>query len=96
MDCCCPCAARGYLYGDEIGMGDNIYLGTGMVCARQCQVERGWTAVFSAADPERLYFADDSNSVYGYQAVNVECRDGRAFAAQLDEVADQTASISGV
>jgi len=46
-------------YGDEIGMGDNIYLGDRMVCARQCSGTGGWNGGFSAADPERAVFADD-------------------------------------
>jgi maltose alpha-D-glucosyltransferase/alpha-amylase len=59
-------------YGDEIGMGDNIYLGDRNGVRTPMQWNGGWNGGFSAADPERLYSPMISNSVYGYQAVNVE------------------------
>jgi maltose alpha-D-glucosyltransferase/alpha-amylase len=58
-------------YGDEIGMGDNIYLGDRNGVRTPMQWNGGWNAGFSAADPERLSFAVISNPIYGYQAVNV-------------------------
>ena len=48
-------------YGDEIGMGDNIYLGDRNGVRTPMQWNGGWNAGFSAADPERLYSAVISN-----------------------------------
>jgi maltose alpha-D-glucosyltransferase / alpha-amylase len=59
-------------YGDEIGMGDNIYLGDRNGVRTPMQWNGGWNAGFSGADPERLYSALISNPLYGYQVVNVE------------------------
>src|SRR3974377_406681 len=59
-------------YGDEIGMGDNIYLGDRNGVRTPMQWSGGWNAGFSTAAPERLYLPLISNSVYGYQTVNVE------------------------
>ena len=59
-------------YGDEIGMGDNIYLGdrNGVRTPMQWSPDRN--AGFSRADPQRLYLPPIMDSVYGYEAVNVE------------------------
>ncbi len=62
-------------YGDEIGMGDNIYLGDRNGVRTPMQWNGGWNAGFSTADPERLAFAMISNAVYGYQAVNVAAQE---------------------
>jgi maltose alpha-D-glucosyltransferase/alpha-amylase len=59
-------------YGDEIGMGDNIYLGDRNGVRTPMQWNGGWNGGFSAADPERLPQPLISNPLYGYQAVNVE------------------------
>jgi maltose alpha-D-glucosyltransferase/alpha-amylase len=59
-------------YGDEIGMGDNIYLGDRNGVRTPMQWNGGWNSGFSAADPERLAQPIISNPVYGYQAVNVD------------------------
>jgi maltose alpha-D-glucosyltransferase/alpha-amylase len=59
-------------YGDEIGMGDNIYLGDRNGVRTPMQWNGGWNAGFSTADPERLYSPLISNPVYGYQAINVD------------------------
>jgi maltose alpha-D-glucosyltransferase / alpha-amylase len=59
-------------YGDEIGMGDNIYLGDRNGVRTPMQWDGGWNAGFSSADPESLYAALILNPVYGYQAVNVQ------------------------
>jgi maltose alpha-D-glucosyltransferase/alpha-amylase len=59
-------------YGDEIGMGDNIYLGDRNGVRTPMQWNSGTNAGFSFADPERLYSPLISNSVYGYQVVNVD------------------------
>ena len=58
-------------YGDEIGMGDNIYLGDRNGVRTPMQWNGGWNGGFSTADPERLYSPPILNPVYGYQAVNV-------------------------
>jgi maltose alpha-D-glucosyltransferase/alpha-amylase len=59
-------------YGDEIGMGDNIYLGDrdGVRTPMQWSPDRN--AGFSDADPARLYLPVLMDYVYGYQALNVE------------------------
>jgi len=59
-------------YGDEIGMGDNIYLGDRNGVRTPMQWTGGWNAGFSSADPERLAQPLISNPLYGYQAVNVD------------------------
>jgi maltose alpha-D-glucosyltransferase / alpha-amylase len=61
-------------YGDEIGMGDNIYLGDRNGVRTPMQWTGGWNGGFSNADPERLNAPLISNSVYGYQALNVEAQ----------------------
>jgi maltose alpha-D-glucosyltransferase / alpha-amylase len=58
-------------YGDEIGMGDNIYLGDRNGVRTPMQWNGGWNAGFSTADPERLYSPLISNAVYGFQGTNV-------------------------
>jgi maltose alpha-D-glucosyltransferase / alpha-amylase len=59
-------------YGDEIGMGDNIYLGDRNGVRTPMQWNGGWNAGFSNADPERLFLPMISNPLYGYQTINVE------------------------
>jgi maltose alpha-D-glucosyltransferase/alpha-amylase len=59
-------------YGDEIGMGDNVYLGDRNGVRTPMQWSGGVNAGFSTADPERLWLPLVSNALYGYQAVNVE------------------------
>jgi maltose alpha-D-glucosyltransferase / alpha-amylase len=61
-------------YGDEIGMGDNIYLGDrdGVRTPMQWRPERN--AGFSRADPQRLYQQPIMDPIYGYEAVNVEAQ----------------------
>jgi maltose alpha-D-glucosyltransferase / alpha-amylase len=62
-------------YGDEIGMGDNIYLGDRNGVRTPMQWNGAWNAGFSSADPERLCAPVISNAVYGYQAVNVDAQE---------------------
>ena len=59
-------------YGDEVGMGDNIYLGDrdGVRTPMQWTPDRN--AGFSKADFAQLYLPPLMDPVYGYQAVNVE------------------------
>jgi len=58
-------------YGDEIGMGDNIFLGDRNGVRTPMQWSGGWNAGFSTADPEGLYSPLILNPVYGYQSINV-------------------------
>jgi maltose alpha-D-glucosyltransferase/alpha-amylase len=61
-------------YGDEIGMGDNIYLGdrNGVRTPMQWSPDRN--AGFSRADPQRLYLPPNMDPIYGYESVNVEAQ----------------------
>ena len=61
-------------YGDEIGMGDNIFLGDrdGVRTPMQWSPDRN--GGFSRADPARLVLPPIQDPLYGYQAVNVEAQ----------------------
>jgi len=61
-------------YGDEIGMGDNIYLGDrdGVRTPMQWSPDRN--GGFSRADPARLFLPSIQDPIYGHQAVNVEAQ----------------------
>jgi maltose alpha-D-glucosyltransferase/alpha-amylase len=61
-------------YGDEIGMGDNIYLGdrNGVRTPMQWTPDRN--GGFSRADPAQLFLPCIMDPVYGYSAVNVEAQ----------------------
>ena len=59
-------------YGDEIGMGDNIYLGDRDSVRTPMQWSPDRNAGFSRADFPQLYLPPLMDPVYGYQAVNVE------------------------
>jgi maltose alpha-D-glucosyltransferase/alpha-amylase len=61
-------------YGDEIGMGDNIWLGDrdGVRTPMQWTPDRN--AGFSQATPGRLYLPINQDPIYGYQSVNVEAQ----------------------
>jgi maltose alpha-D-glucosyltransferase / alpha-amylase len=61
-------------YGDEIGMGDNVYLGDrdGVRTPMQWSPDRN--GGFSRTDPSQLYLPPIMDSVYGYNAVNVEAQ----------------------
>ncbi len=61
-------------YGDEIGMGDNFYLGdrNGVRTPMQWSPDRN--AGFSRADPQQLYLPPIMDPIYGYEAVNVEAQ----------------------
>jgi maltose alpha-D-glucosyltransferase/alpha-amylase len=62
-------------YGDEIGMGDNIYLGDRNGVRTPMQWTSDRNAGFSRADAPRLYSPVINDVVYGYQAVNVEAQE---------------------
>src|SRR5579875_2070660 len=61
-------------YGDEIGMGDNIYLGdrNGVRTPMQWTADRN--AGFSRCNPARLYSPVIMDPVWGYEAINVEAQ----------------------
>ena len=61
-------------YGDEIGMGDNIYLGDRDGVRTPMQWSGDRNGGFSRADAARLYSQVISDPVYGYQAINVEAQ----------------------
>jgi maltose alpha-D-glucosyltransferase/alpha-amylase len=61
-------------YGDEIGMGDNIYLGDRNGVRTPMQWSGDRNAGFSRADWARLYSPVTMDPVYGYTAVNVEAQ----------------------
>ncbi|MFC5746814.1 maltose alpha-D-glucosyltransferase [Actinomadura rugatobispora] len=61
-------------YGDEIGMGDNIWLGDRDAVRTPMQWTPDRNAGFSQCDPARLYLPVIMDPIYGYQAVNVEAQ----------------------
>jgi maltose alpha-D-glucosyltransferase/alpha-amylase len=62
-------------YGDELGMGDNFFLGDrdGVRTPMQWNMDRN--GGFSGADAARLYLPVIMDPVYGYQSVNVEAQE---------------------
>jgi maltose alpha-D-glucosyltransferase/alpha-amylase len=67
-------------YGDEIGMGDNFFLGdrNGVRTPMQWSPDRN--AGFSKADPQLLYLPPIMDPIYGYDAVNVEAQNREPFS----------------
>ena len=63
-------------YGDEIGMGDNIYLGDRNGVRTPMQWNGDRNAGFSTATPARLYSPVIMDPVWGYEAINVEAQHG--------------------
>ena len=61
-------------YGDEIGMGDNFFIGdrNGVRTPMQWSPDRN--AGFSRADPQRLYLPPIMDPEYGYESTNVEAQ----------------------
>ncbi len=70
-------------YGDEIGMGDNIYLGDrdGVRTPMQWSADRN--GGFSRADAQKLYLPTILDPVYGFMSVNVEAQE-RSSSSLLD------------
>lgn len=58
-------------YGDEIGMGDNVYLGDRFGVRTPMQWSLNLNAGFSNTNPQRLYLPIISDPVYRYESVNV-------------------------
>ena len=59
-------------YGDEIGMGDNIYLGDRNGCRTPMQWSPDRNAGFSLANPQQLHLPVIIDPEYHYEAINVE------------------------
>jgi maltose alpha-D-glucosyltransferase/alpha-amylase len=62
-------------YGDEIGMGDNIYLGDRQGVRTPMQWTAGANAGFSDANPQRLFLPPVTDPEYAYTSVNVAAQD---------------------
>jgi maltose alpha-D-glucosyltransferase/alpha-amylase len=62
-------------YGDELGMGDNVFLGDRNGVRTPMQWSGDRNAGFSRADAARLYEPVITDPVYGFQAVNVEAQE---------------------
>ena len=65
-------------YGDEIGMGDNIYLGDrdGVRTPMQWSADRN--AGFSSANPQKLYLPVITDAEYHYESNNVQAQQGNS------------------
>jgi maltose alpha-D-glucosyltransferase/alpha-amylase len=63
-------------YGDEIGMGDNVYLGDRDGVRTPMQWSGDRNAGFSRANPQKLYLPVIVDPEYHYEAVNVEAQQG--------------------
>ncbi len=61
-------------YGDEIGMGDNIYLGDRNSVRTPMQWDSGRNAGFSRANPQQLYLPLVTDPAYHFEVVNVEAQ----------------------
>ncbi|MFC4112483.1 maltose alpha-D-glucosyltransferase [Nonomuraea zeae] len=61
-------------YGDEIGMGDNIWLGDRDGVRTPMQWDPDRNAGFSDCDPGRLYLPVIMDPIYGYAGINVEAQ----------------------
>jgi len=67
-------------YGDEIGMGDNVYLGDRNGVRTPMQWSSDRNAGFSRCDPARLYFPVIMDPVYGYESINVDAQERSPFS----------------
>ena len=63
-------------YGDELGMGDNVYLGDRNGVRTPMQWSGDRNAGFSRANPQKLYFPVIIDPEYHYETVNVETERG--------------------
>ncbi len=61
-------------YGDEIGMGDNVYLGDRNGVRTPMQWSGDRNAGFSRTNPQRLYLPIIIDPEYHYEAINVEAQ----------------------
>ncbi len=67
-------------YGDEIAMGDNVYLGDRNGVRTPMQWSSDRNGGFSRCDPGRLFLPAIMDSVYGYDAINVEAQERAPFS----------------
>ncbi len=67
-------------YGDEIAMGDNIYLGDRNGVRTPMQWTGDRNGGFSRADPAQLYAPPIMDAVHGYQAINVEAQERTPYS----------------
>jgi maltose alpha-D-glucosyltransferase/alpha-amylase len=67
-------------YGDEIGMGDNIYLGDRNGVRTPMQWSGDRNAGFSRANPQRLYMPVNLDPEYHYETVNVETQRNNPYS----------------
>ncbi|MBT1701818.1 maltose alpha-D-glucosyltransferase [Chryseosolibacter indicus] len=58
-------------YGDEIGMGDNVYLGDRFGVRTPMQWSMNVNAGFSSTNPQRLFLPVITDPIYRYESVNV-------------------------
>ena len=73
-------------YGDEIGMGDNVYLGDRFGVRTPMQWNMNLNAGFSAANPQRLYLPIITDPAYRHESVNVAGSGGKPnFISMVDE-----------
>src|SRR5690606_17745642 len=74
-----PCTPSLY-YGDQIGMGDNVYLAdrNGVRTPMQWSADRN--AGFSRANPQKLFLPVVQDPEYNYETVNVETQQGNPNA----------------
>ena len=82
-------------YGDEIGMGDNIYLGDrdGVRTPMQWSADRN--GGFRRADPAKLFLPAIQDPIYGFSAVNVEAQLAESLEpADLDAAHDRRPAIA--
>src|SRR5438045_542262 len=61
-------------YGDEIGMGDNVYLGDRNGVRTPMQWSGDRNAGFSRADPSRIFSPVILDPVYSYEGLNIEAQ----------------------
>ena len=66
-------------YGDEIGMGDNVYLGDRFGVRTPMQWNMNLNAGFSTANPQRLYLPIITDPAYRHESVNVAAQEENPF-----------------
>ncbi len=67
-------------YGDEIGMGDNIFLGDRNGVRTPMQWSSDRNAGFSRTNPQRLYLPVNIDPAYHYETINVEAQQNNAHS----------------
>ena len=67
-------------YGDEIGMGDNVFLGDRNGVRTPMQWSSDRNAGFSRANPQRLYLPVNIDPEYHYETVNVEAQQNNSHS----------------